>query len=195
MTKRLWITSIKREIQHYWQELITSMASYYPGLKYLNSADYRPGNIHPLLKIKCSSSTEISRIPPKLKMLTGTYILQTIRTNMYAEEDAKCQLCKVETETLEHLLLDCTELSNIRNPILRQIQDIFLHHTEYDLCQQSTSVQMQILLDITRISKVLRLTDDQIRQIEYQIRRLIYALHSERYKILNIHWKLEKSNK
>jgi hypothetical protein len=97
------------------------MASYYPGLKYLNSADYRPGNTHPLLKIKCSSSIEISRIPPKLKMLTGTYILQTIRTKMYADEDAKCQLCKVETETLEHLLLDCTELSNIRNPIVWQI--------------------------------------------------------------------------
>jgi hypothetical protein len=56
-------------------------------------------------------------------MLTGTYILQTIRTKMYADEDAKCQLYKVETETLEHLLLDYTELSNIRNPILRQIQD------------------------------------------------------------------------
>jgi hypothetical protein len=121
MTKRLWITSIKREIQNYWQELITSMASYYPGLKYLNSADYRPGNIHPLLKVKCSSSIEISRsrIPPKLKMLTGTYILQTIRTKMHSDEDAKCQLCKVEPETLEYLLLDCTELSNIRNPILR----------------------------------------------------------------------------
>jgi hypothetical protein len=52
-------------------------------------------------------------------MLTGTYILQTIRTKMYADEDAKCQLCKVETETLEHLLLDCTEPLNIRNPILR----------------------------------------------------------------------------
>ena len=77
MTKRLWITSIKREIHNYWKELITSMASYYPRLKYLNSADYRPGNIHPLLKIKCSSSIEIRRIPPKLKMLTGTYILQT----------------------------------------------------------------------------------------------------------------------
>ena len=130
------------------------MASYYPGLKYLNSA------------VKCSSFIEISRIPPKLKMLTETYILQTNRTKMYGDEDAKCQLCKVEHETLEHLLLDYTELSNIRNPILRQIQDIFFHHTEYDICQQSTSVQMQILLDITRISKVLKLKDDQIRQIE-----------------------------
>jgi hypothetical protein len=46
------ITSIKKVIQNYWQELITSMASYYPGLKYLNSADYRPGNIYPLLKVK-----------------------------------------------------------------------------------------------------------------------------------------------
>ena len=123
------------------------------------------------------------------------YFANIFRTKMYGDEDAKCQLCKVETETLEHLLLDCTELSNIRNPILRQIQDIFLHHTEYDLCQQSTSVQMQILLDITRISKVLKLKDDQIRQIEYQTRRLLYALHSERYKMLNIPWKLKKRNK
>jgi hypothetical protein len=30
------------------------------------------------LKVKCSSSIGIGRIPPKLKMLTGTYILQTI---------------------------------------------------------------------------------------------------------------------
>ena len=44
-TKRLSITSIMREIQNYWQELITSMASYYSGLKYLNSADYRPGTL------------------------------------------------------------------------------------------------------------------------------------------------------
>ena len=76
------------------------MASYYPGWKYLNSADYRPGNIHSLLKVKCSSSIEISRISPKLKMLTGTYILQTIRTKMYGDEDAKCQLCKVEPQAL-----------------------------------------------------------------------------------------------
>jgi hypothetical protein len=52
------------------------MASYYPGLKYLNSADYRSGNIHPLLKVKCSSSIEISRIPPTLKIITGTYEAQ-----------------------------------------------------------------------------------------------------------------------
>ena len=50
---------------------------------------------------------------------------------MYGDEDAKCQLCEVETETLEHLLLDCTELSNIRNPILRQIQDIFIPNMTY----------------------------------------------------------------
>jgi hypothetical protein len=33
-------------------------------------------------------------------MLTGTYILQTIRTKMYGDEDAKCQLCKVEPQAL-----------------------------------------------------------------------------------------------
>jgi hypothetical protein len=80
------------------------MASYYPGLKYLNSADYRSGNIHPLLKVKCSSSIEISRIPPTLKIITGTYILQTIRTKMYGDEDAKCQLCKVEPQALGYTL-------------------------------------------------------------------------------------------
>jgi hypothetical protein len=52
-------------------------------------------------RVPYDEGSSIERIPPKLKMLTGTYILQIIRTKMYADEDAKCQLCKVETETLE----------------------------------------------------------------------------------------------
>ena len=111
---------------------------------------------------------------------------------MYGDEDAKCQLCKVETETLEHLLLNCTEPLNIRNPILRT--DSGYIPSSYGIRPMST-INISSNADTTRISKVLRLTDDQIRQIEYQIRRLIYALHSERYKILNIHWKLKKSLK
>ena len=75
-----------------------------PGIEIPDFADYRTGNIHSLLKVKCKSSIEISRIPPKLKMLTGTYILQTIRTKMYGDEDAKCQLCKVEPQALGYTL-------------------------------------------------------------------------------------------
>jgi hypothetical protein len=65
---------------------------------------------------------------------------------------------RVPVSRIWNLLLDCTELSNIRNPILRQIQDIFLHHTEYDLCQQSTSQssnKFQILLTGTRVHSVI----------------------------------------
>jgi hypothetical protein len=109
------------------------MASYYPGLKYLNSADYRTGNIHPLLKVKCSSSIEISRIPPTLKIITGTYILQTIRTKIYGDEDA---IEKVRIEAQKGKIYNFNEITKItectRVPVvLLSIVDIshLRHHT------------------------------------------------------------------
>jgi hypothetical protein len=69
------------------------------------------------LKVKCSSSIEIGRIPPKLKMLTGTYILQTIRTKMYGDEDAKCQLCKVEPQALGYTFSTQNQVCSIYVPV------------------------------------------------------------------------------
>jgi hypothetical protein len=42
--------------------------------------------IHPILKHRCYSSLDISRIPVKLRLVTGTYVLQTKRIKYYRNE-------------------------------------------------------------------------------------------------------------
>ena len=55
-------------------------------------------------------------------LATGTYILQTNRASFNQNKvDPTCMLCKNGKESLQHLLLDCSVLSSIRNPIMISI--------------------------------------------------------------------------
>ena len=55
----------------------------------------------------------------KLKLLTGTYILQSKRIRMYKNEiDPKGLLCAKEEENIEHFILNCKSLRKVRNTIV-----------------------------------------------------------------------------
>ena len=59
--------------------------------------------IHPLFKINWHSAVDAARLPIKLKLLTGIYILQSKRIRMYKNEnDPKCLLSAKEEENIEH---------------------------------------------------------------------------------------------
>jgi hypothetical protein len=50
--------------------------------------------MHPILKHRCYSSLDMSRIPAKLRLVTGTYVLQTTHIKYYRNEsDPTCLLC------------------------------------------------------------------------------------------------------
>jgi CRISPR/Cas system type I-B associated protein Csh2 (Cas7 group RAMP superfamily) len=147
---------------------------YFPVGNLRNSGISIPGSMKPFKSVQMQILLDITRISKVLR-LTEDQIRQIeyhIR-RLIVQSNNKCSRVSVSTLHSWHFASSSAYIFVLIVCNIYQIQDIFLHHTEYDLCQQSTSVQMQILLDITRISKVLRLTDDQIRQIEYQIRRLI----------------------
>jgi hypothetical protein len=50
---------------------------------YLSNRNLSKCKIHPILKHRCYSSLDISRIPVKLRPVTGTYVLQTKRIKYY----------------------------------------------------------------------------------------------------------------
>ena len=63
--------------------------------------------------------SDVSRVHTKLKLVTGTYILQVNRVRFnQIEIDATCQICHQAEETLEHFVLDCTVLEPGRRPAL-----------------------------------------------------------------------------
>jgi hypothetical protein len=53
---------------------------------YLSNHNMSKCKIHPILKHRCYSSLDISRIPVKLRLVTGTYVLQTKRIKYYRNE-------------------------------------------------------------------------------------------------------------
>jgi hypothetical protein len=74
---------VKSRVNDHWCTQLTTLAQPYKGLQYLSNHNLSKWKIHPILKHRCYSSLDISRIPVKLRLVTGTYVLQTKRIKYY----------------------------------------------------------------------------------------------------------------
>ncbi len=96
---------VNTAVNHFWEMRIKDGAKNYSSLRYLNIGSYKPGHRHNLIR-NVVSEREIMRINTKLKMTTGTYILQVNRASFNQNiPDPTCILCKTEDEDMEHFLL------------------------------------------------------------------------------------------
>ena len=97
---------------------LQSVVPLYPGLKWLTCAKTTNRTLHPLI-MSAGNLQEVPRIAVHLKIVTGTYILQSNRASFNQNEvDPTCLLCKTRAETLSHFLLHCAILESIRESIL-----------------------------------------------------------------------------
>ena len=65
---------------------------------------------------------DIPSIHVKLKLVTGTYILQVNRSAFNQNEiDPTCLMSKEEPETIDHFMIRCNALEEVRQPILKNI--------------------------------------------------------------------------
>ena len=89
-------------------------------MKFLNGK-FQFGRCHPLATTITANIRDIVRLPIRLKIhvATGTYILQQNRA-AYKNSNlvAICLLYGRSEETLEHFLLDCTQLEHLRSTLL-----------------------------------------------------------------------------
>ena len=169
--------NVKRKIYEHWSKSITESIPYYKSLQYLSCANLEKGKLHPILKINCKSKGDLHRLPIKLKLLTGAYILQSNRIKMYKNElNALCLLCEKDGETIEHFILDCEQLKEVREPIIQDIDSVL------NWRKLSENVQLQLLLDITASTRNLKLDPASVAKIEYCARRLTSQLHILHYR-------------
>ena len=176
-TKFRWKNQIKRKINHYWSEVMKSRAFLYSSLKYLNYEAYRPGT-RPLVIQDPNGVKDVPRIHTKIKMITGTYILQVNRASFNQNQiSSTCLLCKKEDENTEHFLLHCESLENIRKPIMDDILKIY-----EGLEQDDSSHLLQCILDPTVTFPDANVPE--LRILERHTMRLCHALHIERFKQL-----------
>ena len=67
------------KVVSYWRDEICSIAPFYKSLKYLNFDVYTLGKVHPIHAMDTQSYNDKARIPTKLKILCGAYLLQSNR--------------------------------------------------------------------------------------------------------------------
>ena len=101
---------------------IKQSAELYSSLKYLCADKYWPGKRHQLIhNVNCPR--DVPRVSTRLKLATGTYILQSTRAAFNQNAvDPTCMLCGQVPETVEHFLAECGALADTRQPIIEELQ-------------------------------------------------------------------------
>lgn len=142
-----WKRQASQAINIHWTNKILHSAAYSKSLKYLSKV-YTPGKVHPILQTPVKSARSINRIPTHLRILTGTYILQTNRAAFNQNEvDPTCLLCDAGHETTEHFILICPALESIRQTCFPEISQEYMQVTGNKFDRQSLNNKLKTLID------------------------------------------------
>ena len=111
--KHSWKSTVEAAINSYWNNRLQTEVPLDSSLKWLACAKTTNRTLHPLI-IFAGNLREVPGIPVHLKVVTGTYILQSNRASFNQNEvDPICLLCMTRAETLSHFLLHCATLESI----------------------------------------------------------------------------------
>lgn len=182
LTKQEWKNLVESKVVTYWKHRIELASQSYSSLKYLNK-QYTYGEYHPLLQVPCRSSFEVSRMPARMRILTGTITLQSTRAKFNQNDvDPRCVLCHEEPETVEHFLYNCEPLSDVRQPIIQDISNLLALTRKGDLLR-CHEVRVQALIDCSEYIEYHKKNWELFCDIEFHVRRLIYAIYVQRLKL------------
>ncbi|KAK3088432.1 hypothetical protein FSP39_019152 [Pinctada imbricata] len=180
-TKYTWNKLVNRKVNDYWKTKIMSSAGSYSSLRHLDPSSYKPGKIHPIATTENPTNRDITRLAVKLKIVTGTYLLQCNRAAFnHQDSDPTCLMCKSEPETAEHFLLRCERLAETRDPLLLELNTLSEDLFNVTLWSLSQTEKMNFILNIYSAMGC----HQNCGTFDFHTRRYCYSLHVLRYKIL-----------
>ena len=187
--KKHWKNIIKKEINAFWHFKNVNEIQGKSTLRYLKLQEGSTKYPHQLWLGSKTSPRVSHKSIIKAKILTDTYRLQSNKAkfNKY-EVDPTCILCKKDSETLEHFVLNCEALKEKRDPyidnILRSIQNSDIDTRSIDTLDKRKL--MELILDCSSIpfTQNKRQNDLTRMQIESIGRDLLFTIHSHRASLL-----------
>ena len=63
------------------------------------------------------TTNEVKKLRPHLKFLTGDYLTYERKYNQSGQGNPNCRICKSESETISHILSQCSAYKTIRERI------------------------------------------------------------------------------
>ena len=107
-TKELWKTTVKEVVNNEWTETLTRKAREKSMLRFLDIDSVKLGQTHPVWDSLESVVSDVRKGIIKCRVLTGTYLLQSISHKFSrATVSATCKCCGLDDEDLAHMLFEC----------------------------------------------------------------------------------------
>jgi rubrerythrin len=175
-SKEVWKKRVNRVVNSMCYDALYKEAGEKKTLKYLNLEACTPGSVHPAWK--CGTDPlEVTMATVKVLLLVQRYPLSgTHCAGKLQQKD--CPICKGPPKTLEHFLLHCPNLQEVREPHILKISNLA---EEFYYQPHNDSDRVQVLMD----PSVLFWAPSEVREdLEELSRRMCYALHIRRSVIL-----------
>ena len=185
-----WKVLIKKQIDSYVEKEWASDAKV--SLQWLNMQSMRVGQVHQVWKFIPHDVRTIKRAYPKLRLLTGTYILQENRARFGGCSIRECcLLCGEGAETRVHFIAGCSRLEAVRANFKAQLITTLSRKNPLNVVIEVLSNPnrlVELILDcsVTVNRQTLKLDEDMIREVEQLSRNMCYSLHQKRCEILGL---------
>ena len=125
LCKLAWKKLTRQAVSSHWTQSLMREAQTKSTLENCNLSSMAVGSTHIVWEATSNNVHDIRRSIPKVRMMTGVYMLQTTkaRFNQY-EVEPTCPLCRLEPEDLSHMLLCCPALADTREAPLYDIRGL-----------------------------------------------------------------------
>ena len=161
-------------MHNYWLQELKGESMNYKSLQYVNLDACVVGKVHPVWDMIDPQMVEQASVQAKL--LVQRYALYGLSCSGKKKSD-KCPLCKGGKETLEHFILHCPRLSEMRQPYVTKILNAIRNTSSFDMTDERL---MKVILD----PSVLNFTYFQQKKLSILSRKLCFVLHNERNNVL-----------
>lgn len=188
--KLTWKKKVKTAVDAYWNEKLKSDCNQKSSLKLCDISQLAIGKVHPIWMSVSDNIKDVRRGGIKIRLLTGTYILQTkvSKFNQY-EVDDTCPLCQIESEDTCHFIIKCNALHQYRTKHLNELKSIICEIDEevWRTLSHDLLLLTKVILEPETLCKLnmLACNNQTLSNIETCTRKMCYSLHSGRLFIVN----------
>jgi hypothetical protein len=181
-TKERWKRTLKGASRVYWADQLKSEAVKQISLKYLNLETCVPGKPHHVWATCTTDTRDVMRACLKAKILVGQYTLQADRYKRKQINSPMCELCYQEPEDIQHFLVTCHKLKEVRKRYLSEIECVIVKATnmyEWENIWNDRKLLAQVIIDCTSTNLPPPI-NSLVRMIEPITRQCCFALHNTR---------------
>ena len=179
-----WKKQVKDAIRKYWLTNLLRETRCRVTARFISRYSSTPGQVHPVWGLTPCTSYDMQQAYVKVKMISGAYWLGADLVKSNIPTSTICQLCNLETETLEHMVTRCTAYHEIRDlyfPVIKRTLIQLYGREAYEKSIRSDASILRTILDPNLIIDVKKpQTHDTRLYFEHVTRKYLYQIHNRR---------------